>query len=133
MTITFNNDEPRLIKIHSATETKSKEVQFRSIRQCTAFKARWEAEVSRRKNEEFVMICVYGCIGLTKREDSNHFSSKKKKGKGREQAPAAHFEDEPKTSSSKKKGLRKAFNPMEWKISGSSSAASDKKVRALES
>ena len=109
-------------------------MQFRSTRQCTAFKARWEAEVSRRENSEFVLICVYGCIGLQKREGSKAVSAKKSK-RSKKNTKSSREEDDLSASASdvtssipeiktppKKKGFRRALNPLEWKISGSTSS-----------
>jgi len=67
VTVTFAKDHNKVIKIHDSVSSDSKEVKFRSIDACNAFKGRWEAEVTRRNNNEFLMICVFGCVGLKKR------------------------------------------------------------------
>ena len=112
VTITFDKEKDRCIKIHSSSTTTqtnkdetrgsivgnftkgiftksqpttttptissstpggvSREVRFRSSSACASFKGRWESEVTRRRNTDFIMICVYGCVGLRSRTGRNN-------------------------------------------------------------
>lgn len=71
LTVTQPAQFVKAVRLHDSTSDMSREVMFVSVKECEAFKNRWEEEVSRRNNQEFLMLCIYGCIGIKRPESSS--------------------------------------------------------------